>query len=88
MPKANKPSNIQPQPEPLTLDPDWSYEQAVSEVEMIIARIELGELDLADVFDQFSAAVQQLRQCEQFLNQQRNRVDLLIETLNETAEDF
>jgi exodeoxyribonuclease VII small subunit len=88
MPKASKPSNTQPESDPLALNPKWNYEQAVSEVETIIARIELGELELADVFDQFNAAVQQLRQCEQFLNQQRNRVDLLIETLNERSDEF
>lgn len=85
MPKSSKPSGLQS--EPSNFASDWSYEQAVSEVEDIIARIELGQLDLADVFDQFSAAVQQLRQCEQFLNQQRNRVDLLIETLSDTPDE-
>jgi exodeoxyribonuclease VII small subunit len=53
----------------------------VAEVETIIDQIERGELDLADVFDQFTIAVQRLRQCEMFLNRQQQQVDLLIETL-------
>jgi len=38
------------------------------------------------VFEQFSAAVRYLRQCETFLAQRQRQVDLLIETL--TDEDF
>jgi exodeoxyribonuclease VII small subunit len=60
---------------------DWHYEATVSEIETIIEQIERGELPLADVFDQFAIAVQQLRQCEGFLSRQQQQVDLLIETL-------
>jgi exodeoxyribonuclease VII small subunit len=66
----------------------WSYEATVAEVEAIINRIELGELELADVFSQFSIAVEQLRQCETFLNRQQQQVDLLIETLLDEPEPF
>jgi exodeoxyribonuclease VII small subunit len=66
--------------------PDWSYETTVAEIETIINRIELGELELADVFEQFSAAMEQLRQCEAFLTQQQQQVDLLIETLVDQPE--
>ena len=65
---------------------DWNYEATVSQVESILSRIESGELDLADVFEQFSTAVRYLRQCETFLAQRQNQVDLLIETL--TDEEF
>ncbi|MEP0913611.1 exodeoxyribonuclease VII small subunit [Leptolyngbya sp. ST-U4] len=68
--------------------PDWSYEQTVSQIEGIIDRIEQGELELAEVFDQFATAVEQLRQCETFLNRQQQQVDLLIETLLDEAEPF
>lgn len=60
---------------------DWNYEATVTEVEAIISRIEMGELELAEVFDQFATAVEQLRQCETFLNRQQQQVDVLIETL-------
>ena len=65
---------------------DWNYETAVAQVESILARIESGELDLADVFEQFSTAVKHLKECEAFLAQRQQQVDLLIETL--TDEEF
>jgi exodeoxyribonuclease VII small subunit len=61
----------------------WNYEAKVIEVEGIIARIEAGELELSEVFDQFSKAVEYLRQCESFLQQRQQQVDLLIETLSD-----
>ncbi|MER3478560.1 MAG: exodeoxyribonuclease VII, partial [Leptolyngbya sp. ERB_1_2] len=45
-----------------------------------------GELELADVFEEFSAAVEYLRQCESFLAQRQKQVDLLIETLTDESE--
>ncbi len=61
----------------------WNYEQTVQQIEGIIARIEAGELDLAEVFDQFGVAVEYLRQCETFLNQRQQQMDLLIENLTD-----
>jgi exodeoxyribonuclease VII small subunit len=61
----------------------WNYEARVAEIESIIARIEAGELELEAVFDQFATAVEYLRQCEGFLQQRQQQVDLLIETLND-----
>ncbi|MFB2769179.1 exodeoxyribonuclease VII small subunit [Pelatocladus sp. BLCC-F211] len=61
----------------------WSYEAKVAEIEGIIARIEAGELDLADVFEQFAKAVEYLGECESFLQQRQQQVDLLIETLDD-----
>ncbi|KAM3100184.1 exodeoxyribonuclease VII small subunit [Phormidesmis sp. 146-12] len=65
---------------------DWNYEATVAEVESILTQIESGELDLADVFDRFSTAVESLRQCESFLAQRQKQVDLLIETLTDEQE--
>ncbi|NJR66394.1 MAG: exodeoxyribonuclease VII small subunit [Leptolyngbyaceae cyanobacterium CRU_2_3] len=70
------------------LPPDWNYEMTVAQIESIINRIELGELELADVFNQFATAAGQLRQCEAFLVRQRHQVDLLIETLLDEPEGF
>ena len=67
----------------VTLDKTWNYEAKVVEVERIIAQIEAGKLDLEEVFDQFTAAVKYLRECESFLQQRQQQVDLLIETLND-----
>ncbi|MBD1823845.1 exodeoxyribonuclease VII small subunit [Cyanobacteria bacterium FACHB-DQ100] len=64
----------------------WNYETTVAKVEKILTRIESGELELADVFEEFSAAVEYLRQCESFLAERQKQVDLLIETLTDEAE--
>jgi exodeoxyribonuclease VII small subunit len=70
----------------IQLPQGWKYEAAVTEVENIIARIEAGELELEEVFEQFTAAVEYLRQCETFLQQRQQQVDLLIETLSDEPE--
>lgn len=61
----------------------WKYEAKVTEIEAIIARIEAGELELEEVFQQFATAVESLRECESFLQQRQQQVDLLIETLSD-----
>ncbi|MCM0593776.1 MAG: exodeoxyribonuclease VII small subunit [Gloeotrichia echinulata IR180] len=61
----------------------WKYEAKVSEIEAIITRIEKGELDLSEVFQQFATAVESLRECETFLQKRQQQVDLLIETLTD-----
>ncbi|MEH2415942.1 exodeoxyribonuclease VII small subunit [Nostoc sp.] len=61
----------------------WNYEAKVAEIEGIIARIEAGELELEAVFEQFASAVEYLRQCESFLQQRQQQVELLIETLSD-----
>ncbi|BAT51355.1 exodeoxyribonuclease VII small subunit [Nostoc sp. NIES-3756] len=62
---------------------NWNYETKVVEIEAIITHIESGELELEAVFDQFANAVEYLRQCENFLQQRQQQVDLLIETLSD-----
>ncbi|MDJ0705909.1 MAG: exodeoxyribonuclease VII small subunit [Leptolyngbyaceae cyanobacterium MO_188.B28] len=76
--KANSPDGKQS-----SLPPDWSYEATVEQVEEIVGQLETGELPLADVFDRFTTAVEQLRQCEAFLAEKRQQVDLLIEVLDD-----
>ena len=70
----------------VSLQKEWKYEVAVAEVENIIAQIEAGELELEEVFEQFATAVEYLRQCETFLQQRQQQVDLLIETLNDEPD--
>jgi exodeoxyribonuclease VII small subunit len=72
----------------VSLPPSWSYETTIAEIEVIIHQIERGELELADVFDQFARAVERLRQCETFLTRQQQQVDLLIETLLDEPDSF
>ena len=68
------------------LSDSWNYEAAVARVEEILTRIESGELELADVFEEFSSAVEHLRQCEAFLAEQQRQVNLLVETLTDESE--
>lgn len=68
------------------LPKDWNYEATVAKVETIIAQIEAGKLDLAEVFEEFAAAVDYLRQCETFLAEKQQQMDLLVETLADEPE--
>ncbi len=64
----------------------WNYEVTVAQVESIIEQIEAGTLSLDEVFEQFAAAVNSLRQCEAFLQERQQQMDLLIETLAEEPD--
>lgn len=65
---------------------NWNYEETVAEVAEIIQQIEFGSLPLEEVFKQFEIAVERLQQCEAFLNQGKERMNLLIEKLEEKIE--
>ena len=78
MPKSSKPKS--------TPEPDWNYEETVAQVEAIISQMEAGDMDLAEVFEQFTLAVEYLKQCESFLAQKRSQMDIMIETLNEEPD--
>jgi exodeoxyribonuclease VII small subunit len=62
-----------------------SYEAKITEIETIITRIEEGKLELADVFTDFATAVEYLRECDSFLQERQQQVDLLIETLQDES---
>lgn len=64
----------------------WNYEATVKQIEFAIARIESGELELAQVFNEFAQAVEHLRECEIFLTERQQQMDLLIETLSDDPE--
>ncbi len=68
------------------LPPEWHYEATVNEIEAIISQIEAGEMDLADVFDQFDKAVQYLKQCDIFLASRQQQMDVLIEQLGDETQ--
>ncbi|MEB3356594.1 MAG: exodeoxyribonuclease VII small subunit [Synechococcales bacterium] len=72
---------------PSAVPPGWSYEATVARVENLILQIESGNLELAEVFDQFAIAIRHLQECESFLNHHRQEVDLLIETLYDRPEE-
>lgn len=64
----------------------WNYERTVEKIEATISRIESGELDLAEVFNEFATAVESLQECETFLAERQRQMDLLIETLKDEPE--
>lgn len=68
-------------PKKTTPTESWNYEATVATVEGIIADLESGRLPLAAVLTQFEQAVQALQQCETYLHDKQQQVDLLIETL-------
>lgn len=59
----------------------WNYEATVATIEAVIVDLESGNLPLASVLEQFEQAVQALTQCETYLQEKQQQVDLLIETL-------
>lgn len=73
-------------PNTTDLQKSWNYEATVAEVEAIIAQIEAGELELEAVFDQFAKAVERLQQCETFLQERQQQMELLIETLDDEPQ--
>jgi exodeoxyribonuclease VII small subunit len=60
-----------------------TYEEKVAQVEEILGEIEGGDLELTEVFRRFTVAVESLQQCESFLSQQREQVELLLENLGD-----
>jgi exodeoxyribonuclease VII small subunit len=84
MPRRKLTTQEDPSPLPTPHSPDrWNYETTVTQVEEILAFIESGDLDLSDVFEQFGVAVEYLKQCDRFLSEKQQQVDLLIEQLEE-----
>ncbi|NEO52479.1 MAG: exodeoxyribonuclease VII small subunit [Okeania sp. SIO3B5] len=62
---------------------EFDYEETVVNIEEVIAEIESGELTLEEVFEKFSLAVTDLQKCEVFLTQSQEKMNLLIETLDD-----
>ena len=62
---------------------DFNYEETVANIETIIEEIEGGELTLAEVFDRFSLAAEDLKKCEAFLARGQQEMNLAIETLED-----
>jgi exodeoxyribonuclease VII small subunit len=67
---------------------NWNYEATVAEIEAIVNRIESGELELAAVFDEFAVATKYLQQCQDFLQQRQQQMDLLIENLADEPQSW
>lgn len=64
------------------MEETWNYEATVDNIESIISRIESGDLQLEEVFEQFATASEQLNQCDRFLYEKQQQLDLSIEPLD------
>jgi exodeoxyribonuclease VII small subunit len=67
---------------------NWNYEETVIQVEEMIEQIEAGSLSLEEVFEKFAIAIERLRECESFLSIGKERMNLLIETLEQEEIEF
>jgi exodeoxyribonuclease VII small subunit len=60
---------------------NFNYEEMISEIALIINEIEMGNIPLEDVFNKFELAVKKLKECDNFLQQGQEKMELLIEEL-------
>ncbi len=61
-----------------------SFEQALGELEAIVAAMERGEVPLAESLEQYERGVQMIKRCRSLLAQAEKKVELLSE--NEKGE--
>lgn len=66
-----------------SISPDWTYEGAIAQIEETLARLESGQLPLADVLEQFQDASEELQRCEFFLRTKQEQLDILVEVLEQ-----
>ena len=66
----------------------WNYEVTMAKIEEIVNQIESGELELSEVFTQFTTATTHLQQCKDFLEYQQKQMNLLIETLEDSPDNY
>lgn len=53
------------------------FEQSISELELIVQKLEQGELSLEDALKQFEKGVHLARQCQDALNQAEQKITYL-----------
>ena len=59
------------------VDASIDFEQALSDVESIVGKLESGELGLTDSLQQYEIGIKRLKQCHALLQQAERRVTLL-----------
>jgi len=65
------------------MNQDWNYQKTLAQIESIIGKIETGKINLEDLFSQVAIASQCLQECEKYLVQEEQKMDILIETLTD-----
>jgi exodeoxyribonuclease VII small subunit len=63
--------------------PPANFETALAELELIVSRLESGELPLEDALNEFEQGVQLARQGQQKLQQAEQRVQILLDSDND-----
>lgn len=53
----------------------FSYDQALQKVELLIAKLQRGEINIDDSFAQIEAALKTLKECKQRLTQTSQRME-------------
>jgi exodeoxyribonuclease VII small subunit len=56
----------------------FKFEQAITDLESIVGRMDSGELGLEDMLKEFERGVKLVRDCQQFLKQAQRKVEKLI----------
>lgn len=72
----------------IQLPNNWKYEETVAQVEAMITKIESGKMELAEVFDTFTTALEYLRICDMFLAERRQQINLFVENIAEECDNF
>lgn len=63
------------------------FEQSMTELEEIVARLEKGELSLEDSLKQFEAGINLARQCQDVLNQAEQKIEMLAASTNTSSDE-
>lgn len=66
------------------------FEKALEQLEAVVAKMETGDLPLAETMKEFEAGVKLVRQCQTQLEQARQQVDQLIasQEANEESDEM
>ena len=64
-----------------------NYEKKITQIEAIIKQIELGSIPLEQVFEEFEIAQKLLKECNDFLAKGTERMNLLIETVEDQDQE-
>ncbi len=62
------------------------FEQSITDLEAIVARLEKGELNLDDALQQFEQGIQLARSCQITLRQAEQKIEHLSAALNKSDE--
>lgn len=61
---------------------DYSYEKAIAELENILAKMDEGEVPLAESMEHFETGMKLVARCEEILNSYERRITKIVEERN------